>query len=260
MFMSMSTLPPLNLTVGIDSIFTEMPFEQRLEHVADQGFTAFEFGKRDGKDMNITLALKTALRLEVSAFLGSTSSLVDAMQHAQFENEIMRSASLAVDLSCSHLIVYSGTTLSNVPRIEQHNNIVAGLRTVVPIAQDAGVTLLLEPLNPIDHPGNYLISSKEGLQIIREVNSPHVRLLFNIYHQQISEGNLSARLINNLDMVGYIHVADVPGKHEPGTGEINYRYLFRLLREQKFQGFVGLDYIPLGNPVIGLKAVRAMSQ
>lgn len=256
----MAALPSLRFSVCIETMFLDMPFEQRMEHVAAIGFSAFEFWKRDGRDMNITLALKMALKMEVSAFVGSYASLVDPSQHKQFENDIMKAAALAVDLSCANLIVYSGDTLPDVSREEQHANIVTALRAVEPIAQDADVTLVLEPRNTLDFPGNYLTSSDEGFEIIRAVNSPGVRLLYNVYHQQISEGNLSARIEQNLDLIGHIHVADVPGHHEPGTGEINYEYIFSLLREKNYRGFVGLEYHPLVDSSASLRAVRAMGQ
>ncbi len=256
----MAVLPPLRFSVCVETIFRDKPFEQRLEYVADQGFTAFEFLERKGKDMNITLALKTALRLEVSAFLGSTTSLVDPAQRTQFLDDLTRSAALAFDLACHNLIVTSGPALPDVPLEQQHASIVEGLIAAASVAADAGVVIVLEPRNRLDYPGTYLTSSDEGFQIIREVNSPNVRLLFDIYHQQISEGNLSHRLINNLDLIGHIHVADVPGRHEPGTGEINYEHIFGLLREHGYTGYVGLDYVPLVDAAASLRAVRAMSQ
>jgi hydroxypyruvate isomerase len=254
----MADISPLRFSVCIETIFLDMPFEQRMEHVVSHGFSSFEFWTREGKDMNITLALKTALRVELSAFTASTAALVDEAQHEQFENDIMRAASLAVDMSCPHLVVHSGPLLPNVPRPQQHENIVKALKRVAPVAKDAGVVLLLEPLNPVDHPGNYLTFSSEGFQIVREVDSPHLRLLFNIYHQQITEGNLTARILKNFDLIGYIRAADVPGKHEPGTGEINYAYIFRLLRARKYQGYIGLEYIPMVGPDTSLRSVRAL--
>ncbi|NJN67165.1 MAG: TIM barrel protein [Chloroflexaceae bacterium] len=254
----MSDLPPLRFSVCIEKIFEELPFEQRMEHIKDHGFTAFEFWGRDRRDMNITLALKMALRLEVVAFLGSSASLVDPAQRAQFENDIKRSASLAVDLSCDNLIIHSGPKLPGVPRERQRDSLVEGIRSVLDIAGDAGVTLLLEPLNAIDFTSPYLTSSDEGFDIIRELNHPRVRLLFDVYNQQISEGNLSTRMIKNLDLIGHIHVADVPGRREPGTGEINYRYLFKLLRKHGYRGYIGLDYIPQTDSKVSLEAMRVM--
>lgn len=256
----MATLPPLRFAVCLDTLFTDKLFEQRLEYVADLGFPAFEFWTRQGKDMNITLALKLALRLEVSAFIGSEASLVDPAQRQQFTNDINRSAALAVDLACTNLIVSSGPALPNVARHEQRAHLVETLCAAAETAADADVVIALKPLNPIDHPGTFLSSSDEGFAIVREVNSPHVRLCFNCYHQQISEGNLTRRITDHLDLIGHLQVADVPGRHEPGTGEINYEHIFGVLRESGYRGFVGLEYDPLVDATASLRAVRALSQ
>lgn len=256
----MPALPPLRFSVCIETLFTNKPFEQRLEYVADLGFPAFEFWTRQGKDMNITLALKAALRLEVAAFGASSASMVDPAQRQQFLGDVTRAASLAVDLACANLIVASGPAMPGVPREEQRWHLVDVLKEAAETAADADVVLVLEPLNQRDHPGTFLSSSDEGFAIVREVGSPNVKLLFDIYHQQISEGDLTRRLVDNLDLIGHIHVADVPGRHEPGTGEINYEHLFGILREQKYKGFVGLEYFPRVDAAASLKAVRALSQ
>lgn len=256
----MAVLPPLRFSVCVETMFADKPFEQRLEYVADMGFPAFEFWSRQGKDMNITLALKMALRLEVSAFVGSSSSLVDPAQRPQFLTDITRAASLAVDLSCANLIVTSGPALAGVAPEEQRRNMVEALRAAAETAADADVCLVLEPLNQTDHPGTFLSSSDEGFAIVREVGSPNVKLCFDLYHQQISEGNLTRRILDNLDLIGHIQVADVPGRHEPGTGEINYEHVFGILRESAYKGFVGLEYYPLVDASASLKAVRALSQ
>ncbi|MFP4439785.1 MAG: TIM barrel protein, partial [Chloroflexaceae bacterium] len=141
----MTVLPPLRFAVCIETIFRDMPFEQRLEHIMAQGFSAFEFWQRDGKDMNITLALKMALRLDLCAFVGSTAPLTDPAQRSKFLDDITRAAGLAVDMSCENLIVYSGPAMRNVPRIRQRESIIEGLREAAPIAADADVRLVLEP-------------------------------------------------------------------------------------------------------------------
>ncbi len=256
----MTIPPPLRFSVCVETIFNDMPFEQRLEHVVDQGFSAFEFWERGKKDMNITQALKLALRLDVAAFVGSRAALVDPEQRSRFIDDMTRAAGLAVDLDCANLIVYSGTALPNVPRSVQRENIIAALEEAAVIAEDADLTIVLEPLNAIDYPDTYLTSSDEGFAIVRAVNNPRVRLLFNVYHQQISEGNLSMRLAKYLDLIGHIRVADVPGGHEPGTGEINYDHIFGLLRELEYRRYVGLAYVPLVDAAASLRAVRAMSQ
>lgn len=256
----MTPLPPLRFSICIETLFVDKPFEQRLEYVADQGFAAFEFWSRQGRDMNITLALKSALRLEVAAFVASPASPSDPAQRQQFLGDVARSAALAVDLACDNLIVLSGPAIPGMAADEQRRHLTDTLREAAATAADAGVRLVLEPLNQRDHPGILLSSSDEGFAIVREIDSPHVRLLFDIYHQQISEGDLTRRLIDNLDLIGHIHVADVPGRHEPGSGEINYEHIFGVLREHDYRGYVGLEYFPRVDAAASLRAVRAMSQ
>ena len=256
----MANLPPLRFSVCLETIFTDKLFEQRLEHIKDLGFGAFEFWTRQGKDMNITLALKMALRLEVSAIVGSASSMVDPAQRQAFLGDIMRTASLAVDLSCANLIVSSGVELPDCSREKQRATMIEALKEAAETATDADVTLVLEPLNRLDYPGTFLWSSDEAVEIVRAVGSPHVKLCFDIYHQQISEGNLSRRLTDYIGDIGYIQVADVPGRHEPSTGEINYEHIFGLLRELRYSGYVSLEYLPQFDAAASLRSVRAMSQ
>ncbi|RKD88879.1 TIM barrel protein [Halopiger aswanensis] len=104
---------------------------------------------------------------------------------------------------------------------------------------------MVEPLNnPVNHRGYYLDSSYAAYEIVDAVDSPVVSVLFDVYHQQIVEGNVIANLTENLEFVGYVHVADVPGRHEPGTGELNYWCVFEALDEAGYDGYVGLEYAP----------------
>ena len=130
----MTTLPPLRFSVCVEMIFTDMPFEQRLEYVAANGFRAYEFWRRTNKDMNITQALSRALRLSVAAFVGSDAALVDPAQHTKFADDISKAAALAVDLDCTNLIVVSGNALPGVSRDAQRDSIVQALKLAAPIA------------------------------------------------------------------------------------------------------------------------------
>jgi hydroxypyruvate isomerase len=128
---------------------------------------------------------------------------------------------------------------------EKYENVLAGLKTIAPLAEKAGVTLVLEPLNIyVDHPGYYLHGSALGFDLIRAVDSPNIRLLYDIYHMQVMEGNLITSLTHNLDVIGHIHVADVPGRHQPGTGEINYANVFKALKEAGYEKYIGLEFAP----------------
>ena len=130
-----------------------------------------------------------------------------------------------------------------------------GLRACAPLLEDAEITLTIEPLNTlVNHPGYYLTSSAEGFEIVREVNSPRIRLLFDIYHQQITEGNLIANLTANAPLLGHIHAAGNPGRHELlGENEIHYPSVFAALKRTGYDKAVGLEYFPVGDPDESLK-------
>ena len=131
------------------------------------------------------------------------------------------------------MLVTTGNEIEGVRRGNQHQSIVDGLKLAAEILEGAGITFSLEPLNIlVNHKGYYLYTSEEGFQIVDQVGSPNVGLLFDIYHQQITEGNLIANITASIDKITHFHVADVPGRHEPGTGEINYRNVLRAFLRQ----------------------------
>src|SRR4029077_20010869 len=151
-------------------------------------------------------------------------------------------------LGSKTLIVTTGIEDRSMPRADQHAHYVTALKAVAHMAEDAQVTLVLEPLNTkVDHPGYYLQTAKEGFEILDEVGSPSVKMLFDIYHHQIMEGNVIADITKNISKIAHFHVADVPGRHEPGTGEINYANVFRAIAASGYQGFVGLEFKPSGS-------------
>ena len=120
-----------------------------------------------------------------------------------------------------------------------------GLREVAPLLEKAELTLVIEPLNErVNHPGYYLVQSDEAFQIIDEVNSDNIKVVFDIYHQQISEGDLIENIRSNIDKIGHFHAAGNPGRHELQKGEIAYPYIFEQIRKAGFAGYVGLEYWP----------------
>ncbi|MCL2300688.1 MAG: TIM barrel protein, partial [Firmicutes bacterium] len=128
---------------------------------------------------------------------------------------------------------------SDVSRQVQHANVVAALKAALPVIKGTGIQLVLEPLNVlVNHKGYYLTSTAEGAQIVKEVGSPQVRLLYDVYHQQITEGNLIETIQKYIGVIGHIHTGDVPGRKEPGTGEINYRNVFKAIAETGYDGYV----------------------
>ncbi|MES2127948.1 MAG: 2-oxo-tetronate isomerase [Pseudomonadota bacterium] len=133
-----------------------------------------------------------------------------------------------------------------------HATFVANLRFAATQLKARGMRLLIEPLNRFDVPGYFLSGSAQALAIIDEVGADNLLLQYDVYHMQRMEGELAATLRANLARIGHIQVADNPGRHEPGTGEINYPYLFGLLDALGYAGWVGCEYVPQGDTVAGL--------
>ncbi|PYV62809.1 MAG: hydroxypyruvate isomerase, partial [Acidobacteria bacterium] len=114
-------------------------------------------------------------------------------------------------------------------------------------------------IDPEENPHYFLTSVDRGFEIVKTVNHPQVQFLYDFFHEQIAEGNLIEKLEKNIQYVGLVHVADVPGRHEPGTGEINYENIFRKLAELNYQEIVAMEFLPTGDPVEQLRAAREMA-
>jgi hydroxypyruvate isomerase len=237
---------PIKLSVCIDMILTEIPFLQRIETVKRLGYPAFEFWEWKNKDVDAILRKKTELGLEIATMMGSGWKPMNSEDARKtFVSDIQASLASAIRLGVKTLIVTTGSEDKKLSRAEQHTNYVAALKAVAPLAEQSQVTLVLEPLNTkVDHPGYFLQTAKEGFEILDEVGSPSVKMLFDIYHHQIMEGNVIQDITKNISKIAHFHVADVPGRHEPGTGEINYANVFRAIAASGYQGFVGLEFKP----------------
>ncbi len=255
----------MRFSVCIEAMFTDRPHVERLDAVRAAGLGAYEFLSWRDKDLAALRERQRALGLTAAALVLETGQpLVLPPDPTTIGEAARASIAAAAALECRTLICTvappnGGDAAPGVPRDAQHDHIVAGLRLIAPLAEAAGVTVVLEPLNTlVDHPGYYLTSSAEGFAIVREVDSPAVKLLFDIYHQQVMEGNLLANILANLDLIGHFHLADVPGRHEPGTGEIHYANVLRRIDAAGYPGFVGLEYWPLAPAADTLQAVKAL--
>jgi hydroxypyruvate isomerase len=132
------------------------------------------------------------------------------------------------------------------------------LKASVPLIERLGITLVLEPLNvKVDNVGYFLVSSSEAFDIVREVNSPYVKVLYDIYHQQITEGNLIQTITENISNIGHFHAAGSPGRHELETGEINYVNVLNAIMGTGYEQFIGLEYFPAEDAIEGLKRMKS---
>lgn len=238
----------IKLSGCIEALYTDLPIPERVKKLADAGVAAFEFWGWSNKNLDEIKQAKDNSGLPVATFSCEMGSLVDASNKSKWVESAEKSIDAAKKLDCERLLLTTGNELQGVSRAKQHESIVDALKSVAKLVEDAGIILTLEPLNVlVNHKGYYLYSSAEGFEIIDEVGSSNVKLLYDIYHQQITEGNLIATITANIDKIGHFHVADVPGRHEPGTGEINYRNVFKAISESNYDAFVGLEFWPSGD-------------
>ena len=159
-----------------------------------------------------------------------------------FVTAFKESVAAAKAMGVPNIIATTGNERHDVPREKQHEIVVNTLKRMAPIAEEAGIMIILEPLNIlVDHKGYYLVTSAEGYDMIREVGSPNCKLLFDIYHQQISEGNLIKNIRAGIDLIGHFHIGDHPGRNEPGTGEINYKNVFKAIKETGYDRWLAFE-------------------
>ncbi len=174
----------------------------------------------------------------------------------EFRSGVLRAAQVARELNVGRLNCLAGKRDPRVPLAEQQRVMVENLRYAADVLAAAGITLLIEMLNPFDVPGFLIDSPRAAFQVQDWVGSANLKVQYDVYHAQRSQGELANTIRSNLDRIGHIQVADNPGRHQPGTGEINYRFLFDFLDAIGYTGYVGLEYVPLGTTEESLAWVR----
>ena len=251
------------LSVMLWTVFRKLPFEQRLEKVAEAGYGAVELVDefRNWGDANFARAAarRRSLGITFDATAGLSTGIADPAARGKFLAEVSRLLDIMEKLECRQLIVLSGNAVPGLSREAQHRSCVEGLQRAADLAAPRGVTLLLENIDPEENPKYYLTSSREGFEIVRRAGQPNVRFLYDLYHEQIAEGNLIETLEKNFAQLGLVHVADVPGRHQPGTGEINFRNIFRKLAELNYGGHMAMEFLPEGDAVAALRGARQLA-
>ncbi len=236
----------IKLSACIEMLFGELPeFADRVTATAEAGLPACEFWKYSTKDIDAVIAAKEATGMMVVSAFGveAEQGMLDVALADEFARCTEAAVEVAHRLATKVLICTTGDEDTSRPRGEQHAGVVACLQAAAPVAEAAGVTLALEPLNVlVDHAGYYLDKSAEGFEILEKVGSPNIKLLYDIYHQQVTEGNLIATITSHIDQIAHFHAADVPGRYEPGTGEINWVNVLRAIDETGYEGYVGLEH------------------
>jgi hydroxypyruvate isomerase len=246
----------MKLSLCLETLFTDRPFPERMRIASRLGYRAIEFW--DWRDKDLAAIAETAAEegLSIAAISGNRRhSLVDPDDRGGLVEEMMQVFDVARRLHCHRVMMLSdvldadgsAASPSSLPAEKKIESMVEGLSELAKWARASGVMMLLEPLNTVlDHRGCFLNSSGVGLEIVRQVASPQVSLLYDIYHMSRMGEDVLAEIERNWPWIGHLHVADIPGRHQPGRGRIDYRAVIQLLKRIKYDGLVGMEFFPLG--------------
>ena len=259
---------PFDVSVMLWTVFRDLPFEARLEKVAAAGYRNVElvgeYEKWSDTDFDRTNAKRKQLGITFDCTAGLKRSLCNPADREALISEWRRTIPTMERLDCPAMIFLSGNVVPGMTIEAQQQSCIDGLKAAVAFVEGKKINgrpvrLLLENIDQEENPRYFLTSVAHGFEIVKAVNHPQVQFLYDFFHEQISEGNLIEKLEKNIQYVGLVHVADVPGRHEPGSGEINYENIFRKLRELKYQNIVAMEFLPTGDPVVQLRNAREMA-
>jgi hydroxypyruvate isomerase len=237
---------------NLSTLFTEYPFLERFSRARDAGFSAVEFQFPYEFDAAAIAAELSRNSLELVLFnlpagnfaAGDRGMANDPARTADFRASLETALHYAADLSPRKLNCLVGKRLPNTSLDEQRSILESNLRIAADAAADAGIRLVIEPLNVYDAPGFFLSTPASGFDLVERVNHHNLTVQFDIYHAQRMTGNIVATFADHLTQIGHVQLADSPGRHQPGSGEINFPYVLQQLDNAGYNDWVGLEYFP----------------
>jgi hydroxypyruvate isomerase len=246
----------------IEIFFGSLPYAERLKKARELGFTAYEFWFHDKafdgksltpekKDFDMLADMNAKLGMTATDFVfnhpdgGIVASLIDRKDREKLKDGLAQIIPLARKIGCTRLISGSGNRVPGLEPEAAIDNMTGALIELAPICRKEGITLIVEPFNSrVDHPDYFLDNPGACAEVLHAVNSPNVKMLYDIYHNQIMDGNVTAFIRENIKHIGHFHIAAVPGRHEPDTGELNYPFILKEIDRLGYTGYCGLEYWP----------------
>ncbi|RIK43693.1 MAG: hydroxypyruvate isomerase [Chloroflexi bacterium] len=245
---------PLRFAPNLSMLYNEVPFLERFARATAAGFETVEFlfpyeygapaVQRQLAEHNLRNVLFNINPGDLHG--GERGTLGNPARRDFFRRSLDEALEYAAAFGCPRIHVMAGNRLPGLHFAAQIECALENLAWAAPRAASAGVTLLIEPLNATDMPGYLVQSTAAAMQIVRGASHPHVRLQYDVYHAQMTEGNLIQTMAALWPYIGHIQISDVPGRHQPGTGEINYPAIFAALERLGYEGHIGLEYRPDG--------------
>jgi len=260
--------PPYTLSINIEILFPrDMPRAKRIDAVAAQGFKVYSFWNTTEQEQDEMLKVQERTGLRCASITGpgrsvSTTGLTKPGEEKVFLDEMTARAKMAVKFGKAMPIIFLGRVQPDVPWEKQRSQIVSGLKKTGDIAAEHGITFLVEPLSTgAGQSRMALDTAGEAFPVIEEVAHPNVKICFDMYHLQLMEGNIASHLRQGLTkgLIGLVQIGEVPGRKEPGTGEIDYAYIFRILRELNYKGLLDTEMGTSTTPEAAMQLIRKLS-
>jgi hydroxypyruvate isomerase len=254
----------MRFAANLTMMFNEVGFLERFAAAARAGFTGVEYLFPYPYPAGAIAELLAESGLTQALFnlpagdwaAGERGIACHPDRTGEFREGVAKACEYAGALGCRQLNCLAGITHPGVTEARAHETFVENLAFAAAELQRHGVRLLIEPINTRDIPGFFLTRTAQALEVIAETGSRNVGLQYDVYHMQIMEGDLACTIEKNVGVIGHIQIADNPGRHEPGTGEINYPFLFSHLDRLGYAGWIGCEYKPAGNTEAGLTWLR----
>lgn len=248
----------MKYSVCIDALYMNKgSFTEAMEKVKSAGYDAIEFWSWWDKDIALMEKKKKELGLEVATFCTRFINPGDSDLQQDYIMGLRESIEMAKRLECDTLIAQAGWEFDSfakeITRRQHRKCLIETMQQAAAIVEKEHMTLIIEPLNTlVNHPGYHLSTSEDSFDLIDRIGSKNVKILFDIYHQQITEGNLIQNITENIEKIGHFHAAGNPGRNEITKGEINYRNVFQAIKELGYDRYIGLEYMVPYDPTEGL--------
>ena len=262
----------MNYGLCLEMFFTNRPFLERIGLCAEAGYRFGEMwftdGTFDGHDINsgdtkdpdqVRAAAQEAGITLTNATIGSPDGAIGGgltrpSRRNDWLNRTDATLKFCKEAGIPAAIVCTGNIVPGKTHAAMRQSVLDGLKATVERAEKANIDLFLEPLNDrVDHPGYFCTHSDDGAELCRAVNSPRLKMLFDCYHMQVMEGDITAHIEKNLDVIAHFHCAGVPGRHEPYNCEVNYAHIVQRVEELGFKGVFGFEYLPLLEDKLSLR-------
>jgi len=244
----------MELGLCIEMGFTKLPFEERIKKAAAIGFKNVEMWFVDmsfkGRPEELAnIAQQNNVKITNTVIGAPDGSIGGGLTNPANREQWLERTCLTLEFNKAAqipaTIVCTGNVVDGMNDEQMMQSVMDGLKATLELAQGAGITLLLEPLNTTyDHPGYWLTSSDKGAEICRKLGSPHMKMLYDCYHMQIMEGDMVKHIERNIDVIGHFHSAGVPGRNELYKGETNYPFVISQIEKLGYKGIFGLEYMP----------------